>query len=335
MTSAYRIPIGVASFPSGIALLIDFGTLHLWQHTRPPIWPDAAGDPAGDGLVDLVLGGPHAEHAGRALGRQWHPWFLYDTPREDVPQIANEVAQLASRGIQANVSPLAQRVPHRQRVDHALQLGRGAGEVPFFAMHAIAAAGLPPGVPLAVVGGKDGPDAGQWNEVSLEAMPNAPVAHREKIGTVLVDCARLAFGDVDAIAHWNHARSGDGLADFLFWGRDAEAIARQFGAPPQGDGQFGWKNLPEAQVRQIGGQIEHVRATDPRFKFATDFRPHTSDWAILEQIRSQPTESGVLDVGGARITGFMTTWGDGAFDVFRDLDAHGRLVRLTVVFSEE
>jgi len=38
-----RMMIGEATFPSGIALLVDFGTLHSWQRTRPPVWPAARG----------------------------------------------------------------------------------------------------------------------------------------------------------------------------------------------------------------------------------------------------------------------------------------------------
>ncbi len=36
----------------------------------------------------------------------------------------------------------------------------------------------------------------------------------------------------------------------------------------------------------------------------------------------------------ARVTGFMTTWGDGTFTVYRDLDPQGRLVRIGVVFDD-
>jgi hypothetical protein len=326
--------IGEASFPSGIALLVDFGTLHLWQHTRPPVWPEAADDPAGDGLVDLQLHGPHAEHAGRELGRQWHPHFLYDVGTDDIGEIQQAIGQLAARGMSAGVAPLPQRVPHRTRVEYALRHGRGAGEVPFFAMNAVAVAGLPPGVRIPVVGTRTAENDGRWHEVTLEVIPNAPVANRATIGTVMVDCARLMFSDVDALATWDDAHSADGLADFAFWGLHAEGVARHFNAPPLGDGQFGWKNLSITEATARGSAIEQVKANDPNVRFATDFRPHTQSWKLLEQIRATPSESGVLDLGAARVTGFMTTWGDGSFTVYRDVDPQGRLVRIGVVFDD-
>jgi hypothetical protein len=330
-----RMMIGEASFPSGIALLVDFGTLHLWQHTRPPVWPEAADDPAGDGLVDLQLQGPHAEHAGRELGRQWHPHFLYDFDRDEMGEIQQAMAQLAARGISAGVAPLPQRVPHRTRVEYALRHGRGAGEVPYFAMNAVAVAGLPPGVRMPVVGTRAAGNDEQWHEVTLEIQPNAPAAHREKIGTVMVDCARLMFADVDALGTmWSENEVPDGLADFAFWGLHAEGVARHFNAPPLGDGQFGWKNLPIQEAASRGEAIEQVKVNDPNVKFATDFRPHTQSWQLLEHIRAAPTESAVLDLGPARVTGFMTTWGDGEFTVYRDLDPQGRPVRVGVVFDD-
>ena len=327
--------IGEATFPSGIALLVDFGTLHLWQHSRPPIWPEAAEDPAGDGLFDLQMQGPHAEHAGRELARQWHPHFLYDIGRDDIGEVQQAVAQLAARGMQAGVAPLPQRVPHRTRVEYALRHGRGAGEVPYFAMNAVAIAGLPPGVRIPVVGTRQAGSQEQWHEVTLEVQQNAQVANRERIGTVMVDCARLMFGDVDAIGTmWSESNVPDGLADFAFWGLHAEGVARHFNAPPLGDGQFGWKNLPIQDAAARGEAIEKVKENDPSVRFATDFRPHTQSWQLLEQIRSVPSESGVLDLGPARVTGFMTTWGDGEFTVYRDLDPQGRLVRVGVVFDD-
>ncbi len=50
----------------------------------------------------------------------------------------------------------------------------------------------------------------------------------------------------------------------------------------------------------------------------------------LGQVRSSITESGTLEVGGASVCGFMTSWGDGFFPVVRDLDANGRLVRIRI-----
>ena len=66
------------------------------------------------------------------------------------------------------------------------------------------------------------------------------------------------------------------------------------------------------------------------YKFATDFRPHSHHFLAMKQVRTTPTESGTVEVGGARVCIFMTSWGDGFFPVYRDVDARGRLVRVCI-----
>ncbi len=65
-------------------------------------------------------------------------------------------------------------------------------------------------------------------------------------------------------------------------------------------------------------------------RFAYDFRPHTCHWALMEQLRNSETESGTIDLAGASVCGFMTTWGDGIFEVFRDFDSAGNPVAVRV-----
>jgi len=79
----------------------------------------------------------------------------------------------------------------------------------------------------------------------------------------------------------------------------------------------------------VGTQTEEVKA-NRKFLLATDFRPHTHQYFALAQVRATPTGSGTIDVGGARVCVFETTWGDGFFPVFRDLDERGRLARIRV-----
>lgn len=55
----------------------------------------------------------------------------------------------------------------------------------------------------------------------------------------------------------------------------------------------------------------------------------------MRQTRTSSTESGVVEVGGAWMVNFMTTWGDGLFDVYRDVDAKGALVRVRIEFGTE
>jgi hypothetical protein len=51
---------------------------------------------------------------------------------------------------------------------------------------------------------------------------------------------------------------------------------------------------------------------------------------MLERCRPSPTQSGILDVGGATLCGLLSPTGDGVFPVFRELDAGGHLVRVGV-----
>ena len=70
-------------------------------------------------------------------------------------------------------------------------------------------------------------------------------------------------------------------------------------------------------------------------KFVTDFRPHSHHFLVMRQVRASPTESGTLEVGGAMICTFMTSWGDGFFPVYRDLDVGERLVRVRINLGYE
>jgi len=47
-------------------------------------------------------------------------------------------------------------------------------------------------------------------------------------------------------------------------------------------------------------------------------------------VRASESESGTLAVGGASMCGFMTTWGDGLFNVYRDFGPAGELVRVRI-----
>jgi hypothetical protein len=61
--------------------------------------------------------------------------------------------------------------------------------------------------------------------------------------------------------------------------------------------------------------------------------PH--DDHLLRQMQATPTESGAVEVGGGLMTGWFTTWGDGAFPVYRDLAADGTLLRVRVELGAE
>jgi hypothetical protein len=201
---------------------------------------------------------------------------------------------------------------------------------------AVAAAGLPKDRPLAIRGQRmpAGDHQERWRRVWVEVDGAAEVARSESVGCVGVDWARLIVADADALGAWVHDDSLDGLADFVFWGRDAETVALAVGAPEIGDGHWGWLDRPVEEIVETGTTVETLVSAKGH-KVATDFRPHSHHHAAMAQTRTSATESSVVEVGGARLCNFMTTWGDGIFDVFRDLSADGRLVRIRIEMGTE
>lgn len=238
------------------------------------------------------------------------------------------------RALNASLIPLARRVPHRQRVELALADG-GAGEAFFFGLAAAVVTGSPVDRSIRIVSEpmpEDGDDRGRWRRVRIECRPELAVATTVPVTHVFVESAGILVADVDALPRWND-EPADGMADFVFWGRDAEEVARRTGAPLLENGQYGWKDLPIDEAVERGERVEELRGGTLRF--ATDFRPHTHHYFAMEQVREGHTESGVVTVGGAKMCVFMTTWGDGAFLVTRDLASDGALVRVTIDLGTE
>ena len=75
---------------------------------------------------------------------------------------------------------------------------------------------------------------------------------------VSVDEARLMFADADALG-WRHEDALDGKADYVFWGRDAEAAATLHGAPKLSPDEFGWVDLPVDEAVERGLAVEESR----------------------------------------------------------------------------
>jgi hypothetical protein len=329
--------LGEIAAPSGAIVCIDAGLLGLWCHDRPPFVEPGEFDEEltakMNAAVDLAIEGPDAEAAGIAFDRQPHPRFLYDMPADfhEVQALFDDVCR--ARKLVAGLVPLPQRVTHRRRIDLALEYGRGAGEFMFHGISVVAIAGLPRDRKLPVRGqrmpGDDDPD--RWRHVYLECRPNTPVARAELIGSVAVDKARLMFADVDALGEWKHEEPFDGLADVVFWGLDAAALAAEAGAPRRSGSEFGWSDLPVDEAADRALRLQDLR--DARgWKLALDFRPHSHHYQMMAQVRSSPTGSGTLAIGpsGAMFCLFRTTWGDGYFPVYRDLASDGSLVRVRV-----
>jgi hypothetical protein len=190
--------------------------------------------------------------------------------------------------------------------------------------------GLPTDRPLPVMGERvaKGRWRGCWDHVEV-LVADAPATSSEEIGEAMVDFARLLLADSTNASRWVHSDSMDGRADFVFWGRDAEVLAKATGAPALDEGNYGWKDLPVDECVEKGTAAEELKE-ERGWKLATDFRPHSHHWALLEQVRGSPTESGTLDVEDLRVCLFMTSWGDGVFPILVDRAADGSLVRIRI-----
>lgn len=259
--------------------------------------------------------------------------YAYDMPPDGALIIERVESVCESSGLRARVERL-DRVPHRQRLLRLLDEHPEGVEVPFHGVWGVAVRGVPRDPKLPVLGqrmSRAGLDADRWHSVWVEVADAEPVSSLEA-GYVLVDEARLMFADPTALNEWRGDVPADGLADLAFWGRDATAVADRVGASVlQSSGReiFGWADRPVAEIIELGQQLQAIHE-DPSLKFAMDFRPHDDHQRLLAIARESPTESGTIDVGGAAVTGFFTTWGDGAFPVFRDLDANGSTCRFRV-----
>src|SRR5262249_4757997 len=242
--------LGSITCPSGILLILDGGLAWMWSHDRPPLlpeWSEIAS--SANNSVDLAVRGANAIEAGVAFDPQVDPCYLYDIPRDGVVRITESFQRLVlERKLQASIELLKERIPHRRRVDHALEYGRGTGVVAFHGMWAIAASGTPTDRSLPVMGERmpAGSNAGRWRRVWIE-LRDGRVARSRVVGHVLVDEARLMAVDADALGAWNDIDPLDGKADIVFWGRDAAAVAAELGAPEINSiaepHTFGWTDL--------------------------------------------------------------------------------------------
>jgi hypothetical protein len=326
--------LGVVTVPSGRLLIVDPGYLNLWCEDRAPTMPEGIlSTPEARALeneaVDLEILGADAEAVGRELDRQWNRRFLFDIPRPLVDDAVRRVGEIArTRRLDARVEVAPRRVTHRERIDLALQAGGGAGEVQFHGIWAAIVGDLPAGT-LRVVG-EPMPDghveSKRLRRISI-LVREGHASRSERFAYVMVDWGQLLAIDAQALASWKADEPLDGKGDFVFWGRDAEKVATLVSAPRLDEGQFGWRDLPVEQAKERARQVHRVRDSE-RAVFATDFRPHSHRFQLMEQVRAGKTDSGLVRLGEATACGFATTWGDGLFEIHRDIDEEGRLLQV-------
>ena len=331
--------LGFVTCQSGVLIVIDTGYLGIWFHESSPSLPygvlstdDATA--RANASVDLRIVGRDAEKAGRLLGMSWHPLYVYDQPpsHTELEKKLREITK--THKLDARFEAISPRISHRRRVDLSLQQGSGAGEILFHGVWACVAGDVPTSVPLSMFGTRcPEPENDRWERIYVECRPQIEVADSERIGWIGVDYARLLVADVDALGSWRHKESLDGLADFVFWGRDAELAANALDAPKLESNEFGWLNVPETAAQERRLLVEGYR-DERSLKFATDYRPHSHHWRVMEPTRRSLTESGMTEVGGTIVCNFMTTWGDGIFTVYRDLGPRAELARIRIELSE-
>jgi hypothetical protein len=186
---------------------------------------------------------------------------------------------------------------------------------------------------LAVFGSRVGKGrfAGCWDHVAVQlAAGSRDVTRSRKLGEAAVDFARLICMDHAAIDHWQHEDSLDQLADVVCTGRDEPALAKALGARrlPGGDGH-GWVDLPLAEAETRADRATALKA-EHRWQLAIELRPHSHHQAALAAARAAASGAGVIDVGDARVLLFFTSWGNGVFPIYLDLDRDDQPVRIRI-----
>ncbi|MEV4641039.1 hypothetical protein AB0J80_27225 [Actinoplanes sp. NPDC049548] len=320
--------LGQVTCPSGELVLMDGGYLDLWSGDRSPDDDDARDDsgPA----ADFEVVGADADAAARSFDRQ-SGRMLYDIPEHGTAEFAELFDEhCRTRGLNAALHRSARRVPHRDRVRRATTVGDPDFLITGVSVVPVGEVPIDRPLPVTAVGGQWG-----WREIRIGFREDTAVATRP-LGEIGVDFARFVFADADALGSWDHHRPLDGLADVVFWGRDAAAIAAGPTDTPGEDVQ-GWLNLPVRDAYARALALDHRRQADPPRMFAFDFRPHSHHWQVMADVRASDHEAAGIEVGGARLMMAMTSVGDGFFPVHLDVDAAGVpvAVRITVTGDDD
>jgi hypothetical protein len=156
--------------------------------------------------------------------------------------------------------------------------------------------------------------------------------HSQKLGEAAVDFARLICMDHGALDAWTHEDTLDGLADVVFWGRDGAAAAKATGAKTlKGEG-FGWTNLSLDVAEEKALEVDKLKAKN-HWGLVIDFRPHSHHFYALAAARKNKQGAGTIEVGDAKVCLFFTSWGDGVFPIFVDLDDDNRPLQVRVQLS--
>nr|MBA2543082.1 hypothetical protein [Deltaproteobacteria bacterium] len=139
--------------------------------------------------------------------------------------------------------------------------------------------------------------------------------------------------DHGALDHWQHEDSLDGKADFVFWGRDAPMLARVMNAPRLTEG-FGWIGL-SIEEAEAKADLAARKKAENSWLLATDYRPHSHHYRALAAARANPRGAGTLELAGTTLVLLFTSWGDGVFPIYLDLDDRDRPVQVRIQLATE
>ncbi|MBA3818789.1 MAG: hypothetical protein H0X17_07850 [Deltaproteobacteria bacterium] len=199
---------------------------------------------------------------------------------------------------------------------------------------AIVTCPVPTDRPLTVIGRAVGKGrlADRWDHVAV-VLGAGTVARSRKLGEAGVNFARLVCMDHAALDHWQHEDSLDGLADVVFSGRDEAVLARVLNAPRTAEG-YGWMDLPVDDAEAKADQIARKQAEN-RWLITSELRPHSHHHHALVAARQSPHGAGVIEVGGTQLLLLLTTWGDGVFPIYLDVDAAERPVQIRIQLATD
>ena len=323
--------IGHIEVPSGTLLILDPGLARYWRHDGDPKSPRES-DPR---QFDLEITGADGIECGKLYDRQFDPRYLFDV--EDTKGAIKHFEEFAkSKNKNAQMKVLDKRVPHINRAYSAIEAGNGAGVVYYNNLWGVVLSGLPKErtLPIQATPMPDGEFRGRWRTVDIVIDETAAVARSEEIVGVMVDHGQLICSDLEAFGNFRMWESVDGKADFVFWGRDAAEVAKKFKAQTLSASEFGWKDLPLKEIDKHAGKVQdHIQ--DKKLKVGVDYRPHCNLEKLNSQIRETEFGAGQVTLGNARACGFENRWGDGLFEIVRDFDANGKLVRVRIDLGSE
>ncbi len=199
---------------------------------------------------------------------------------------------------------------------------------------AIVTCEVPRDRPLSVTGTRvaRGRFADCWEHVTID-LGQGDIYNTRKLGEAGVDFARLVCMDHAALDHWQHDDSLDGKADVVFWGRDEALLAAALKAPRTKEG-YGWIDLSVEDAEAKVFEAEILKA-DNKWLLNINFRPHSHHFQALAAARESSSGAGTLSLADSQMMLFFTSWGDGVFPIYLDLDHDDKPVRIRIQLATE